>query len=93
MLCQIEDRFQCSLSAIGDQMHLKPIVWNRNFCPDRHRLELMRQIYYNYFVEPSKNDQLLQCLTIAAQKLRSPVLIEDRSILFKILFVYFSINY
>ncbi len=38
----------------------------------------MRQIYYNYFIEP-KNDQLLQYLTIAAQKLRSPVLIEDRS--------------
>ncbi|CAG2164937.1 unnamed protein product [Oppiella nova] len=44
----------------------------------RHRLELMRQIYYNYFVEPTNNDYLLQCLTIAAQKLRSPVFLEDR---------------
>jgi hypothetical protein len=55
--------------------------WKRyNLCIDRHRLELMRQIYYNYFIEPSKNDHFLQYLTFAAQKLRSPVLFEDRSI-------------
>ncbi|XP_054159811.1 kinesin-like protein unc-104 [Oppia nitens] len=44
----------------------------------RHRLELMRQIYYNYSVEPTNSDYLLNCLTIAAEKLRSPVFSEDR---------------
>ena len=51
---------------------------------NRHRLELMRQFYYNYYVdspeEVSKDLYLIQYLNQAAKKLKSSVLHEDRSL-------------